>query len=85
MLVVEYVLCESGLRVIEEIMKLLKPTNHTSMLIPYELFFIQSHHQHGQLISEQNPGELNPLIQMGLDTIQTDTRDYLINNNRYDT
>jgi hypothetical protein len=29
---------------IEEIMKLLKPTNHTSMLIPYELFFIQSHH-----------------------------------------
>ena len=56
---------------IEEIMKLLKPTNHTSMLIPYELFFIQSHHQHGQLISEQNPGELNPLIQLGLDTIQT--------------
>ena len=41
-----------------------------AMLIPYELFFIQSHHQHGQLISEQNPGELNPLIQLGLDTIQ---------------
>ena len=41
------------------------------MLIPYELFFIQSHHQHGQLISEQNPGELNPFIQLGLDTIQT--------------
>jgi len=56
---------------IEEIMKLLKPTNHTAMLIPYELFFIQSHHQHGQLISEQSPGELNPLIQLGLDTIQT--------------
>jgi len=53
------------------------------MLIPYESFFIQSHHQHGQLISEQNPGELNPLIQLGLDTI--DTRDYLINNNRHDT
>jgi len=52
-------------------MKFLKPTNHTSMLIPYESFFIQSHHQHGQLISEQNPGELNPLIQLGLDTIQT--------------
>jgi len=52
-------------------MKLLKPTNHTSMLIPYELFSIQSHHQHGQLISGQNPGELNPLIQLGLDTIQT--------------
>jgi hypothetical protein len=56
---------------IEEIIKLLKPTNHTSILIPYELFYIQSHHQHGQLISEQNPGELNPLIQLGLDTVQT--------------
>jgi hypothetical protein len=56
---------------IEEIMKLLTPTKHTSTLIPYKLFFIQSHHQHGQLISEQNPGELNPLIQLGLDTIQT--------------
>ena len=56
---------------IEEIMKLLKPTNHISVLIPYELFFIQSHHQHGQHISEKNPGELNPLIQLGLDTIQT--------------
>ena len=66
-------------------MKLLKPRNHTAMLIPCELFFIQSHHQHGQLISEQNPGELNPLIQLGLDTIQTDTRDYLISNNRHDT
>jgi len=41
------------------------------MLIPYESFFIQSHHQHGQLISEQNPGELNPLTQLGLDTMQT--------------
>jgi len=41
------------------------------MLIPYESFFIQSHHQHGQLISEQNPGDLNPLIQLGLDTTQT--------------
>ena len=68
---------------IEEIMKLHKPTNHTSMLIPYESFFIQLHHQRGQLISEQNPGELNPLIQLGLDAI--DTRDYLINNNRNDT
>jgi hypothetical protein len=56
---------------IEEIMKLLKPTNYASMLIPYKLFFIQSHHQHGQLNSEQNPGELNLLIQLGLDTVQT--------------
>jgi hypothetical protein len=40
---------------IKEIMKLLIPTNHISVLIPYELFFIQTHDQHGQLISEQNP------------------------------
>jgi hypothetical protein len=56
---------------IEEIMKLLKPTNHTSVLIPYESFFIQLHHQHGHLISEQNPGEPNPLIQLGIETTQT--------------
>ena len=55
----------------KEIIKLLKPTNHTSTLISYELFFIQSHHQHCQLISEQSLGELNPLMQLGLDTIQT--------------
>ena len=52
-------------------MKLLKPTNHTSMLIPYESFFIQSHHQHGQLISEQNPGEPNPIIQLGIETTRS--------------
>jgi hypothetical protein len=56
---------------IEEIMTLLKPINHTSVLIPYEIFFIQSHDQHGQLISEQNPGEINPLIQLGLDNVHT--------------
>jgi hypothetical protein len=52
-------------------MKKLKPTNHTSMLISYESFFIQSHHQQGQLISEQNPDELNPLFQLGIETTQT--------------
>jgi hypothetical protein len=58
---------------IEEIMEIRKPINHTSMLIPYELFFTQSHHQHDQLISEQNPGEINTLIQLGLDTTHVTT------------
>jgi hypothetical protein len=69
---------------IDEVIKLLKPTNHTPLLIPYELFFIQSHHQHGQLISEKNPGELKTLIQRGVDTIHS-SRDYLINTNSQDT
>jgi hypothetical protein len=52
-------------------MKLLKPTKHASVLIPYKSFFIQLHHQQDQLISEQNPGELNPLFQLGIETTQT--------------
>jgi hypothetical protein len=53
------------------------------MLIPYESFFIQAHHQHEQLIAEQNPGERNPLLQLGIKT--TDTRHNLNNNTRHDT
>jgi hypothetical protein len=56
---------------IEDVMKLLKPTKHTSMLNPHESFFIQAHHQHDQLIAEQNPGERNPLFQLGIETTQT--------------
>jgi len=33
---------------------------------------------------EQNPGELNPLIHLGLDTIHS-SRDYLFNTNSRDT
>jgi hypothetical protein len=52
----------------DEIMKILKPINYTSVLIPYEQLFIQSHYQYRQLITEQNPGEHIPLIQLGIDT-----------------
>jgi hypothetical protein len=45
--------CQYG--TIEDMMKLLKSTRHASMLIPYESFFIQSHQQQNQFISEQNP------------------------------
>jgi len=53
------------------------------ILFSNALFFIQSHHQRGQLITEQNPGEHNPLIQLGLDTIHG-SRHYLINTNSQD-
>ena len=68
---------------IDRIMKLLKPTNHTSMLIPYELFFVHSQHQHDQLSTEQNPGENNPFIQLGIDTIHG-SRHYMISTNSQD-
>jgi hypothetical protein len=49
-----------------ETMKLLKPINNTSFLIPYEQAYIQSLHQKGKLISEQCLGELNPLLQLAI-------------------
>jgi hypothetical protein len=51
---------------IEKTMTLLKPLKHPSLLTPYEHFFIQSFHKAGKLISEQNPGEPNPLFQMAI-------------------
>jgi hypothetical protein len=36
-------------------------------ITPYELFFIQSYYKEKKLISEQNPGEPNPLIQLAID------------------
>jgi hypothetical protein len=54
---------------IDEIMKLVKLTTQTSLLIPYESLFTQVHQQ-GQLIAEQTTGETNPLFQLYLDTTQ---------------
>jgi hypothetical protein len=51
-------------------MTLLKPLNNTSLLNPCEHLFIQSLHKEGRLISKQNPGELNPLIQLAIDPSQ---------------
>jgi len=61
----------------DEIMKIFKPINYTSLLIPYEQLFIQSHYQYRQQITEQNPGEHNPLTQLGIDTTRM-SRDNLI-------
>jgi hypothetical protein len=52
---------------IDEIMTLLKPIKHKQLLIPYEQYFIQTHHQQNKLITEQSPGEYNPLIQLAID------------------
>jgi len=51
---------------IEKTMTLLKPLKNTSLLTPYEQFFVQAFHKSGRLISKQNPGEPNPLLQMDI-------------------
>jgi hypothetical protein len=56
---------------IEDIMKLIKPTTHTSLFIPYEALFIQLHQQQGHLITEQTTSEPNPLFQLHIETTQT--------------
>jgi hypothetical protein len=37
------------------------------MLIPCEQLYIQTYHQNGHLIPEQNAGERNPLLQLIID------------------
>jgi len=51
---------------IEKTMTLLKPLKNTYLLTPYEQFFIQAFHKSGRLVSKQNPGEPNPLLQMAI-------------------
>jgi hypothetical protein len=47
-------------------MTLLKPIQNTSLLTPYETFYIQSLHKDGSLISKQTPQEPNLLIQLAI-------------------
>jgi hypothetical protein len=44
------------------IMTLLKPLTNPNVRTPYEQYYIQSLHQEGKLIPEQNPGDPNPLF-----------------------
>jgi len=53
---------------IEKTRTLLKPLKNTSLLNPYEHFFIQSLHKAGKLISELSPGEPNPLLWLAIDS-----------------
>jgi hypothetical protein len=48
-------------------MELLKQSNKTKFLIPYEQLYIQSHHHHKQLIPEQYVGEYNQMYQLVYD------------------
>jgi len=56
---------------IEETMELVKPIKNKRQLIPFEQFYIQKDHQENKLITEQQPGEHNPLIQLAIDTTNT--------------
>jgi len=51
----------------------LKPLKNTSPLTPYEQFFIQAFHKSERLVSEQNPGEPNPLLQMAMNPFHPPT------------
>jgi len=51
-------------------MTLLKPLSNTSLLMPYEQYYIHSLHKEGKLISEQSQGDLNPLILLAIDPSQ---------------
>jgi len=57
----------------EKKMTLLKPVINTSLLTPYEQFFIQAFHKSGNLVSEQNPGETSPLLQMAINNSRPPT------------
>jgi hypothetical protein len=48
-------------------MTLLKSEHKTPMLFPYEQLYLQTNHQNGHLIPEQNTGEPNPLLQLIID------------------
>jgi hypothetical protein len=49
---------------IEKTVTFFKPIQNSSLLTPYEHFFMQLLHKAGKLISEQNPGEPNPPLQL---------------------
>jgi len=51
---------------LKDTMSLLKPIHKTSTLIPYEQLLIQTFHQNGNLIPEQNCGEQNPLFLLAI-------------------
>jgi uncharacterized protein (UPF0147 family) len=56
---------------IDHSMTILKPLKDTTLLTPYEQYFIQTLHQEGQLIPEQFAGEKNPLLQLAFDPTYT--------------
>jgi len=51
-------------------MTLLKALSNTSLLTPYEQYYINSLHKEGKLISEQSLGDPNPLFLLTIDPTQ---------------
>jgi len=51
-------------------MALLKPLSNTSLLTPYEQYYILSLHKEGKLIPEQSPGDPNRLLLLAIDSSQ---------------
>jgi len=51
-------------------MTFLKPLSNTSLLTPHEQYYTHSFHKEGKLISEQSPGDPNPLILLAIDPTQ---------------
>jgi len=47
------------------------PIHKTLMLIPYDQLSIQTFQHNGNLITEQDTGEQNPLFQLAMDTMLT--------------
>ena len=45
-------------------MTYLKQSTKTSLVIPYEQFYIQAHSHYQELIPEQNTGENKPMYQL---------------------
>ena len=55
-------------------MTLLKYEQKTPMLIPYEQLYIQTYYRNWHLIPEQHAGDTNPLFQLIIDTLPTNTQ-----------
>jgi len=55
---------------IDQTMTLLKPLSNTSLLMPYEEYYIHSLLKEGKLISEQSLGDPNTLLLLATDTSQ---------------
>jgi hypothetical protein len=57
----------------DKMMTLLKPLRDTSLLMPYEQYYIHSLHKEGKLIPEQCRGDPNPLLLLAIDPSQSPT------------
>jgi hypothetical protein len=44
------------------------------MLIPYEQLYIQTYHKNGLLLLEQHADDVNPLFQLIIGTLPTNTQ-----------